>query len=505
MKRRQLVGMSLGGSIVLSALGSLGCGRMGFDDSIQEQEPPPMKLLYPTPGTFHALLNETELRLVPKAVQVDSFSVSPPLPLGLALDESTGVLSGKAAEASDRKRYVITGKGAQGELSVAIHLTTLAGWKVTTPADGPDDNLTDGICMSMMANGCSLRAAIQNANLAGSQRMVLLQQGEHLVTSAITPINNDLVIAGAGVGETVIKGGGAGQQHRLTNYGDGRAVRLEGVSIREFTAIDGGVMQINDARLEVFDVEFSRNVSDTGGVMCVDGGGEAYLENVSFLNNEAPLGASRGGVFNVSNSDTKVTVVKSTAIGNQGKQGSFAWVDTGGTLEVINSTFTGNRDSESGVLATQEGTIAVRSSTIFANVTTGEFTAGLGIGNGSSRITLANSIIAFNLSEDGLARNCESFEENPMLISLGGNLFNNDGDGCKEALAGRPEELNAEIKLESEAKSNGGRTKTVALLPGSAAIGHGLAEHCPEEDQRGVKRALSENGRCDAGAYELEE
>ena len=46
--------------------------------------------------------------------------------------------------------------------------------------------------------------------------------------------------------------------------------------------------------------------------------------------------------------------------------------------------------------------------------------------------------------------------------------------------------------------ANGGPTETLALLPGSAAIGAGRAESCPRVDQRGVTR----KDTCDVGAYE---
>lgn len=505
--RSQLVGMSLGCSIVLGALGSFGCGRMGFSDeeAVLPGEPTEMKLSYPAPGTFHALLDEPMPKLEPIAEQLDSFSVSPPLPLGLTLDEATGIISGMPVEASDRRRYVITGKGAQGELNVAIHLTALAGWKVTTTVDGVDDNLPDGICLSTPAGGCSLRAAIQNANLANRPRMVLLPQGTYSITSEIKPITTDLVLAGVGIGQTVLKSDALPRNFRFMSYTGGRAVRIEAASFQRFGLDDGGVLQVNESRLEVFDAEFSQNSSNsTGGVMCIDGGSEAYLENVSFFNNEALVGDSHGGVINVSNPGTKVTVVKSTAIGNQAEMGSFAWVDLGGSLEIINSTITGNFASEAAALAAYEGSIVVRNSTISGNTTSG-VTAGLGIGMGSSSITLANTIVAFNLSVAGEPRNCETEAANATLISLGGNLFNNDGDGCKELMAGRPGELNADLKLDDEAKDNGGRTKTIAIKSGSAAVGRGVSQHCPEEDQRGVKRKTSEGSACDAGAYELEQ
>lgn len=49
-------------------------------------------------------------------------------------------------------------------------------------------------------------------------------------------------------------------------------------------------------------------------------------------------------------------------------------------------------------------------------------------------------------------------------------------------------------------QQNGGPTATIALLPGSAAIGLGPATGCSAADQRGVARP--QGSRCDAGAFE---
>jgi predicted outer membrane repeat protein len=49
-------------------------------------------------------------------------------------------------------------------------------------------------------------------------------------------------------------------------------------------------------------------------------------------------------------------------------------------------------------------------------------------------------------------------------------------------------------------QDNGGMTKTMALLNGSAAIYNALQAFCPLIDQRGLPRG--ENGLCDIGAFE---
>jgi CSLREA domain-containing protein len=509
MKRRWQPGVVVTWALAPGvALGAAGCGRLGFeDDAVQPGPPAALALTYPFPTSYHALLNETQLQISPVFKGLETFTVSPPLPQGLQLGERSGEIFGIPSEVSDRRRYVVTGKGPDGELSAELYLTALPGWKVTAFSDWADDNNGVGTCLATMAGGCTLRAAIQTANQLGDKRMILVPQGRYPMSGELNVIDADLVIVGAGVGATIVEPAAPNPGYRMMSFsGSARQVRLEQASFRKFGAQDGGVLQVNRGRLEVFHAEFSGNSSNsTGGVMCVDGGGQALLENVSFFDNEAVLNEARGGVLNASSPGTKITVVKSTAIGNRAALGSFAWADSSSMVEIINSTLTGNVATEAAALAAYQANITVRSSTVFANTTTSNVTAALGIGMGASSITLANTIVAANTSTaDGAQHNCATETASSSLLSLGGNLFSNDADGCKDLMAARPLELNARLLLDTDAKENGGPTRTVALLPGSAAIDRGLAEHCPEHDQRGVKRRPGEAGACDVGAYELE-
>jgi hypothetical protein len=114
MKRGQVLGVSSSWMLGVFALGAVGCGRLDFGEPGKEAEMWPMALSYPSPVSYHALVGETELKISPQSEGVRTFSVSPSLPLGLVLDELTGEIRGKPGESSDRKRYVITGRGRKG-------------------------------------------------------------------------------------------------------------------------------------------------------------------------------------------------------------------------------------------------------------------------------------------------------------------------------------------------------------------------------------------------------
>jgi predicted outer membrane repeat protein len=484
--------------------GALGCGRMDFDERAGAQAPE-LKLAYPRPGTYHALLNETLLQIAPMAEGVKAFAVSPPLPTGLSFDEGTGEITGIAIEAKDRTRYEVTGTGADDgrSVSAAFYLTALPGWKVTATSDWADDNNGGGTCYATMAGGCTLRAAVQTASEAarqsGGKRMILLQTNTY-EAGFINGIEGELVIAGAGVQATLLRKADPLFEHQLMHIPSGRAVRLENLSIQQFGPDSGGVARVEGGRLEVFHAELSQNSAiGTGGAIYVDSGGQALLENVTFQGNKAVMNNGKGGVLGASGAGSRITVVKSTAVENEAKLGSFAWIDSGATVELINSTITGNVATESSAVRVDGGSLVVKSSTIFANTTTGTGSAGFDLGMVDAKVTLANTIVAANTDAVGAQRNCATLTSNASaLISLGGNLFSNDADGCKDLVASRPHELNATLDLDTEARDNGGFTRTVKIGKTSAAIDRGVGE-CPAEDQRGVLREL---GACDVGAYE---
>src|SRR5262249_34961019 len=62
--------------------------------------------------------------------------------------------------------------------------------------------------------------------------------------------------------------------------------------------------------------------------------------------------------------------------------------------------------------------------------------------------------------------------------------------------------VDADPKL-AALQDNGGRTKTMKLLPGSPAINTGIKSNAPLADQRGVNRDPDGAGSVDLGAYEL--
>jgi hypothetical protein len=120
-----------------------------------------------------------------------------------------------------------------------------------------------------------------------------------------------------------------------------------------------------------------------------------------------------------------------------------------------------------------------------------------GGGVGSST-PMTNTIVAGNSPTDcGIATSADN----------GGNL-DTDGTCGLSAATGSVSAGYAGLAVPA---SNGGSTQTLALTPGSQAIGLGLAATCEtvtgptgaaDTDQRGDARNSAARGACDSGAYD---
>lgn len=511
MKRGRYVGVSRLSSVsvglvgVVFALSAAGCGRLDFGDEERQGEPDPskLKLAYAQPSSFHALLHAPEMKIEPEAFSgFTKLEVTPDLPAGVLLDQETGVISGAPAAIADRVQYTITGTSFDGVISTTIFLTTLPGSKVDSPADLSDLDLGDGVCRA--ANDrCTLRAAVETANVAAGKQLILLPADTLTVSvNELKPLDQDLVLAGEGVDATVVKAATADK--RFMTLTGARQVRLEKSTFRDFGEVDGGLIHATGGLLEAFHVALINNqAGNYGGALYFAAGAQALLENTTFTENRA---ASRGGAIYGIAGGTKITVSKSTATSNISGYGAFAHVDgdtvIGSALMVIiNSTMTKNVSGSSGTLASKGGHFDVTNSTIVHNTNDADATyfgsGGIYLFEPPSSLTITNTIVAANTSLNGLC-NCRRLHVDSVISSKGGNLFSDGDMECGRSIQGTNDAMNADPMLAgSTPVNNGGFTRTVEILPGSAAIDRGAG--CPEEDQRGVKRDRS---TCDAGAYE---
>lgn len=388
-----------------------------------------------------------------------------------------------------------------------------ADFFVDTKADAVDASVGDGQCSSTAeGGGCTLRAAVQEANAADGAHRITVPTGRYVLTVAPFPqagsaadkeasngdldLNADIVLRGEGVGRTIIDGGGV---DRVFETGSGAVIEISDVTIT------GGDSTANNSQ----EIDLGGGIHNKGALT---------LDRVELVDNMADGG---GGMFSIPR--TMPVIRDSLVAGNAAFEGGGLRIDSGATI--INTTITGNRLRTPGPNDIQEKPVAIViplideisgygggidhrggalleivNSTIAGNHA---LKGGGGIGAGQAytpvsdqlplgRVTLRNTIVAGNTSDAG-PLDCRTNQV--PFESLGHNL---DTDGSCFLTAGG--DLAKQDPRLAPLADNGGPASTRALLPGSPAIDAGGAEGCPKADARGIARPAGP--ACDIGAFE---
>jgi hypothetical protein len=239
------------------------------------------------------------------------------------------------------------------------------------------------------------------------------------------------------------------------------------------------------------------------------------------------LGGNGGGIDNVGT----LTVSGCAIAGNSAIDGGGIF--NGGKLTVSQSTLNDNFASQyGGGIYNNTGNGSSRyanliNCTITGNQTTGAvLNAGGGLFNSSGSFSLTNCTISNNRSYEGGAGiavpsftlNGVSFNNTIIAGNYDYNFYSDDmylagfvtgtncllGTGITTQING-----NGNIYIDSNdpglgpLQYNGGPTQTMALLPGSPAIGHGNNAYAPATDQRGFARLDDAGETTDIGAFEV--
>lgn len=261
--------------------------------------------------------------------------------------------------------------------------------------------------------------------------------------------------------------GNTGAGGSIHNIG---ATRIESVqfAFNEGVGLGGGAIY-NTGTLEIFDSHFFANSATAKGGAILVGGGEVNIERCLFELNEAEDG---GAIFM---NASFVDVRNSTLVENVATDGGGIAIDAG-VVELVNSTLDQNQADHGGAVFR------------FA-------------GGGSTRNTVFSR--SLNRAGDSEALECDS-AGGGTLLSFGGNLVS-DGS-CQLA---SPDDRNATDPMLGSRADNGGPTLTIAPLPGSPLIDGGIADGCPDLDQRGFARPADGDdpdavAECDIGAVEID-
>lgn len=378
-------------------------------------------------------------------------------------------------------------------LALAL-IAPAAGSAATFNVNTTADTSVPGGCTTDPA--CSLRDAVVRASESGD--------GEDLVS---VPAGNYSISAGElsvfGTGTVTIRGAGA-RQTVIDAHQTSRVFNLEADrSVVEAVTITGGVSP------EAIGPELP---GDGGGILAYEAD-ELVLNAVNVSGNSA---AKNGGGIAAPPEGTAATAVaisNSTIANNRVMGGLVSGLGGGisvlGDLWLTNSTVTGNSAESTvgmvqggGILAaldptdTEPSKVEIVNSTIAGNrVGTAGVGGGLAIYNPTpgvvTTLSVKNTIVAGNSGPGGTS-DCGAV----ALLTSDHNISSDAS--CMFTDAGSKQNTNP---LLGGLTNNGGETDTLALQPGSPAIGAGTNGGCPPTDQRGVSRP--QGATCDIGAFEL--
>jgi hypothetical protein len=271
-----------------------------------------------------------------------------------------------------------------------------------------------------------------------------------------------------GPGAPIVKVSG-GDQVQVLSVGPGVTATIVGLTIAHGSAGNGGG---------------------------IDNQGTLTLRGSAVSNNSCLGGGSGGGIFN----DGTLTLFNSTISDNSGDFGGGI-EDYQGTMTLTNCTLSENSANSGGGLLNYYGPVTLTNCTVSNNSAA---IGGGGIDNsfdgGSATVTLANTIVAGNsLTGSGGSGS----DVNAAFVSMGYNVIGKTSGSTNTWLTS--DVLNVSPIL-APLGDYGGPTQTMALLPGSPAIGTGnpalavdpTTKKALTADQRGYQPA----SMADIGAFQ---
>lgn len=438
-----------------------------------------------------------------------------------------------------------------------------ANFVVNTTLDTVDVNPGDGIAADAQGN-TSLRAAIMEANALSGNDTITLPAGTYTLTRSgaadDTAVNGDLditdnlIIAGAGSGETIIDAGGdSGIGERIFEIPEGTGLR-----------VDFHAMTLTGGR--ALGQSFPDN---RGGAIRIDFFHEILITDTAFIDNQAPFtnGSSSYGIGGAISSNGKLTITDSRFEDNYASNaggaieasGTVTGVPDGALLDIYNTTFTENRAQSSGGALRISVPTAIENTTFDHNVaaflsggggqggaidlqnsTYGNMTifnstfsaneANFGgaisnflnrsldrefsivsstiVDNTGTAIYSTGTSIALSITNSIVANNTGRAAGRDVIggVNSGGYNVIGDATGTSGFIGPFDQTGTAENPLDpllSPLGDHGGSTFTHVPLVGSPAIDAGNLGLYPKIDQRGVARP--QGAAADIGAAEREE
>ncbi|HEX7176981.1 MAG TPA: Calx-beta domain-containing protein [Pyrinomonadaceae bacterium] len=394
-----------------------------------------------------------------------------------------------------------------------------SNYVVTTTGDAPDSNTADGVCNDGAGN-CTLRAAIEQANVDDTSDMITFAPGVTGVISLLTPLPDltSMTITGPGPSQlTVRREDAAPSTFRVITLLPFRSLNISGITISGGYSGRGGGIRVEGSPVSLTNVVVSGNTADGGISFGSEGRGAGIYQSAGVLNlinstvsgnvtkNAANNSGHHGaGIYTTSNLNVTGSTIAGNRIENGGGAGGVGLGGgiyvASGSVALTNSTVSGNSagatGGQGGGIFKQGGTVMAKSCTVTENTAD---SAGGGIANSAGTFTLQNCIVANNAANSA-----------PDLFgafsSQGYNLVR-DVTGATITGATAHNITNLDPLL-GPLQNNKGPTQTHALLSGSPAVDAGDSGGLTT-DQRGLLRpidlsAVNVSDGADIGAYEVQ-
>jgi CSLREA domain-containing protein len=358
-----------------------------------------------------------------------------------------------------------------------------ATFNVTIFDDAHELDPGDGVCTTKPP-GCSLRAAIEEANAFAGRDQINVPAGTYeLATGLPLTVSSDVLILGASARTVGIRMAGNFETgvpfDRVFDFTTNARASLRRLTILNGRADGrnnhfGGDIR-NAGQLSLNEVTVADGVANSGGGLA-NVGGTVNIQNSTFTGNRAPADTGAGGDagailnFGEAGNPASLTIQTSTISANFARLtgGIFSWGNAGNTVVVKNSTIALNQSGNRGG------------------------GGGLGVIDGTA--TLENTIVSNNSSpSDPMHPNCSG-----AIASLGHNLEH--ALDCGFTATG---DIQGEDPALGKLGNYGGETDTHSLGPRSPALDRANNAVCLAADQRGFFRP--QGGVCDIGAFELDQ
>lgn len=339
-----------------------------------------------------------------------------------------------------------------------------ASFTVDSLADETDTDLTDSACVAS-SGGCTLRAAIQQANALGETTTItfgidgtitlsLTGTGEDDAVDGDLDIKSNLTLQGNGTSSTVITQ--SGTDERIFHIpSSGLTVAFADLRITGGYSVDdkgAGIYNEGAANLTITDSQIDLNESEeNGGGLFSDGGalvisGSTISENVS--NGGAGIFAN-GGTFSMSGS----TISGNRA--NEGGGGLILYLMTG-TVNISGSTITSNLGSNLvGGIGAVGTTVNLDTSTVSNNYA---LIVG-GIGSYYANWTITNSTVSGNIALNSPSGTVDCWDGSVTIDHIGtADCIGGQGGGISDLLVGQSTYVitNSTISGNSAADYGGG-------------------------------------------------